>query len=237
MGWFGPSDCYFTSIILENLYKKIIDKVDKRDSKYHILCFFLILLTPLSFQNICTWFLHDINGKWILLLFLAYIALQKPNESSSKKSSHTSNIIDNHNFSNGLHSWNANCCDAFLASPVLEEKNTTKSCKQHAVVTNRTQNWQGLEQDITSKISSGSTYTVFARVGVSGTRLSGKADVIASLRLEYKHSSTKYLNITRYIIHLFGNYFPFLCGGRKLSTGQNDNYGVQVEGQYMLEWA
>ncbi|KAI3725624.1 hypothetical protein L1987_65415 [Smallanthus sonchifolius] len=118
---------------------------------------------------------------------------QKPNDLSSEKSSNTPNIIDNHNFSNGLHSWRANHCDAFLSV----EKTTPKSCNHHVVVTNRTQNWQGLEQDITHKISLGSTYTVCARVGVSGTRLHGDADVIASLKLEYQHSGPKYLNISR----------------------------------------
>lgn len=123
-----------------------------------------------------------------MLLFILF-PLQTPNNLSSEKC----NIIVNHNFSNGLHSWHANCCDAFLsvkdASP--------KSCKIHVVVTNRTQNWQGLEQDITHKISPGSTYTVSARVGVSGSKLQGDAKVIATLKLEYKNSGTKYINVAR----------------------------------------
>nr|XP_043617638.1 endo-1,4-beta-xylanase 1-like [Erigeron canadensis] len=121
---------------------------------------------------------------------------QKPNDMNSEKSSHISNIIDNHNFSKGLHSWHANCCDAFLVSPTVEE-HSLKCCKGHVVVTNRTQNWQGLEQDITNKVSSGSTYKVIARVGVSGTCLHGNAEVIATLKFEHQNSATKYLNITR----------------------------------------
>ncbi|KAJ0753226.1 putative endo-1,4-beta-xylanase [Helianthus annuus] len=114
---------------------------------------------------------------------------QKPNDLSREKS----NIIENHNFSNGLDSWHANCCDAFLSV----QETRPKSCKHHVVVTNRSQNWQGLEQDITHKISSGSTYTVCARVGVSGTKLQGNAEVIATLKREYQHSATKYYNIAR----------------------------------------
>ncbi|XP_071728739.1 endo-1,4-beta-xylanase 1-like [Rutidosis leptorrhynchoides] len=121
---------------------------------------------------------------------------QTSTEVDTERSSHNSNIIENNNFAHGLHSWNANCCDAFLVLSAVDE-NTTNSCRHHVVVTNRTQNWQGLEQDITSKISKGSTYSVFARVGVSGSRLTGKDDVIATLKLEYQHSCTKYLNITR----------------------------------------
>ncbi|GKB26906.1 glycosyl hydrolase family 10 protein [Tanacetum coccineum] len=123
--------------------------------------------------------------------------VQDPNALSSEKNRHTpNNIIDNHTFSNGLHAWYANCCDVFLVSSSVKES-TPKSCKRHAVVTNRTQNWQGLEQDITRKVSPGFTYKVSARVGVSGTRLKGKADVIATIKLEYQHSGTKYQNITR----------------------------------------
>ncbi|KAK1432316.1 hypothetical protein QVD17_09211 [Tagetes erecta] len=118
---------------------------------------------------------------------------QKPNDLINEKNNHSSNIIDNHNFSKGLHSWHANCCDAFLS---VEEK-TPKSCNLHVVVTNRTQNWHGLEQDITHKVSSGSTYTVCARVGASGTNLQGDTDVIATLKLEYQHSDTKFLYIGR----------------------------------------
>lgn len=38
-----------------------------------------------------------------------------------------------------------------------------------AIVTNRRECWHGFEQDITSKVSEGSTYTVSACVGASGT--------------------------------------------------------------------
>ncbi|GKC45498.1 uncharacterized mitochondrial protein-like protein, partial [Tanacetum coccineum] len=83
--------------------------------------------------------------------------LPELNALSSENNWYTPSIIDNHTFSNGLHAWYANCCDAFLVSPSVEES-TQKSCKRNVVVTNRTQNWQGLEQDITRKVSPGSTY-------------------------------------------------------------------------------
>ncbi|KAI3758448.1 hypothetical protein L6452_06011 [Arctium lappa] len=118
---------------------------------------------------------------------------QTSNELSSATSKSLNyNIIHNHNFFNGLHSWYANGCDAFLVSPSPEEP-----CNRHAVVTNRNEHWQGLEQDITTKILSGSRYTVSARVGVSGERLQGEADVIATLKLEYQHSETKFLFIAK----------------------------------------
>ncbi|KAL7584143.1 hypothetical protein Lser_V15G44647 [Lactuca serriola] len=124
-----------------------------------------------------------------------------PDDLNISKSKLTCNIIHNHNFSNGLHSWHANCCDVFLVSPSVEtfDDHTQNPCKKkhHAVITNRNQHWQGLEQDITTRVSSGSTYTVFARVGVSGMHLEKEANVIATLKLEYQQSETKYLFITK----------------------------------------
>ncbi|KVI06779.1 Carbohydrate-binding, CenC-like protein [Cynara cardunculus var. scolymus] len=115
------------------------------------------------------------------------------NESNSNKL--TSNMIDNHDFRNGLDSWYANCCDAFVV-----EEHQGKPCNRHALVTNRNHHWQGLEQDVTTKISCGSSYTVSARVGVSGECLEGEADVIATLKLEYQQlseSDTKFLFIAK----------------------------------------
>ncbi|KAL8215507.1 hypothetical protein R6Q57_022344 [Mikania cordata] len=95
------------------------------------------------------------------------------------------NIIQNHDFSNGMHSWHTNCCDG----TVLKE-----DCNHYAVITNRKECWQGLEQDITARVSSGISYKLCARVGVSGTQY---AHVIATLKLEYHGSETKYIFITR----------------------------------------
>ncbi|XVE55689.1 hypothetical protein DITRI_Ditri03aG0178600 [Diplodiscus trichospermus] len=106
------------------------------------------------------------------------------------------NIIANHDFSNGLHSWHPNCCKGFVVS--AESGNPTgmsaKSGGNYAVVTNRTECWQGLEQDITGRISPGSTYSVSACVGVSGP-LSGSTDVLATLKLENCGSATSHLFI------------------------------------------
>ncbi|XWS14847.1 hypothetical protein CRYUN_Cryun35bG0043600 [Craigia yunnanensis] len=104
------------------------------------------------------------------------------------------NIIANHDFSNGLQSWHPNGCNGFVVS--AESGNSSgmsaKSGGNYAVVTNRTECWQGLEQDITGRISPGSTYSVSACVGVSGP-LSGSTDVLATLKLENHGSATSYL--------------------------------------------
>lgn len=122
-------------------------------------------------------------------------------ENSSQKmisasGSPAANIIANHDFSSGLHSWHSNSCNGFVVSSEFGNPGgmSAKSGGNYAVVTNRTECWQGLEQDITGRISPGSTYSVSACVGVSGP-LSGSTDVLATLKLENHGSATSYLFI------------------------------------------
>ncbi|KAF2324214.1 hypothetical protein GH714_010285 [Hevea brasiliensis] len=105
------------------------------------------------------------------------------------------NIIMNHDFSGGLHSWHPNCCDCFVVSTELGHPGFLKKPGgNYAVVSNRKECWQGLEQDITNMVSPGSTYYVSACVGVSGP-IQGLTDVLATLRLEYRDSPIGYLFI------------------------------------------
>ncbi|XAR48453.1 Endo-1,4-beta-xylanase [Bertholletia excelsa] len=116
----------------------------------------------------------------------------------SLKDGDTANVIMNHDFSKGLDSWHANCCDAFVVSPQSGHREglASKSSGNYAVISNRKECWQGLEQDITGRIFSGSNYTVLASVGVSGP-IQGLANVQATLKLEYRDSAASYLFIGR----------------------------------------
>ncbi|KAL3514335.1 hypothetical protein ACH5RR_027052 [Cinchona calisaya] len=114
------------------------------------------------------------------------------------RSSSAVNIIHNSDFSEGIHSWHPNCCEAFVVSSDSSciETKSPKLGSRYAVITNRKESWQGLEQDITSRVSTGSTFMVSARVGVSGA-VQGYADVLATLKLEYRNKDTSYLFIGR----------------------------------------
>ncbi|VFQ86804.1 unnamed protein product [Cuscuta campestris] len=96
-------------------------------------------------------------------------------------------VILNNNFSEGLNYWHHNCCEAFVVPAGVQN---------YVVVTNRKESWQGLEQDITNRVSIGSTYTFNASVGVSGA-ISGFDDVQATLKLEYENLATSYVFIGR----------------------------------------
>ncbi|KAF8404805.1 hypothetical protein HHK36_009695 [Tetracentron sinense] len=126
-------------------------------------------------------------------------SLEKIRENMVKsQSSFAANIILNHDFSGGLHSWHLNCCDGRVVSGESGylEGASKNSGGNYALITNRKECWQGLEQDITSRVSPGSTYSVSACVRVSGP-LQGSAGVQATLRVEYPDSETSYLFIGR----------------------------------------
>ncbi|PKU83102.1 Putative Pol polyprotein from transposon element Bs1 [Dendrobium catenatum] len=106
------------------------------------------------------------------------------------------NIISNHDFAQGLHSWHLNCCDGFVISGESSFfKGTALSGSNYAVITNRKEVWQGPEQDITRNISPGLHYTVSAYVCVGATQ-DEPCQVIATLKLEHS-DSTSYLFIGR----------------------------------------
>ena len=112
---------------------------------------------------------------------------------------HVINIISNHDFSCGLEPWVPNCCHAYVASKESGFLNGVKpnSGENYAVVTQRSEWWQGLEQDITAKVTFGAIHDVSAYIGVYGV-LHEPAEVKATLKFENSDSSTGYLSIGRY---------------------------------------
>ncbi|KAL6212323.1 hypothetical protein ACLB2K_017543 [Fragaria x ananassa] len=105
------------------------------------------------------------------------------------------NIIVNHDFCGGLHSWHPNCCEGYVVSADSGHPQAN-SAGNYVVVTNRKECWQGLEQEITGRVSPGSTYLVSASVGVSGP-LEGCVDVLATVKMECQGSETTYSLVGR----------------------------------------
>lgn len=110
----------------------------------------------------------------------------------------THNVILNHDFSGGLDMWLPNCCDGFVVSSESGHPQwlSTKLSGRFAVITSRKETWQGLEQDITNRVSADCTYNVCAWVGISGAP-QAVSIVQATLKLEYQDSSTDYYFIGR----------------------------------------
>ena len=117
---------------------------------------------------------------------------------SGSSGANAANILLNHDFSGGLNSWHLNCCNGYVISAEAGSQGgiSMESDGNYAVITGRKECWQGLEQEITDRVSIGSTYMVSAFVGVSGLS-QGSTDVQATLKLEYRDSATSYLFIGR----------------------------------------
>ncbi|KOM48902.1 hypothetical protein LR48_Vigan07g260600 [Vigna angularis] len=117
---------------------------------------------------------------------------------SDSSGSKGANILLNHDFSRGLNSWHLNSCTGYVISAESGAQGgiSMELGANYVVITDRKECWQGLEQDITDRISTGYTYTVLACVGVSSVS-QGSSDVLATLKLEYHDSATSYLFIGR----------------------------------------
>jgi hypothetical protein len=152
------------------------------------------------------------------------------------------NIVSNSDFSEGLHLWQQNSCHAFVAAegPGYHHGVRPHSGSNYAVLTHRTQSWQGLEQDITKKVAPGTEYFFAAYVRVHG-ELHEPVGVQATLKLENETSSTDYLCIARY----FNGTIPCLvisyqqrcfininCFARVVASQQS---WVKIEGSFDLK--
>ncbi|KAG6534236.1 endo-1,4-beta-xylanase 1-like isoform X2 [Zingiber officinale] len=126
---------------------------------------------------------------------------QKVRMSLCSLSGQSSNIVSNHDFSNGLESWHSNCCQSYVASENSNFVNGVKplSGSNYAVVMQRSENWQGLEQDITDKVIAGVKYIVTVFVSVHGD-FHGASGVQATLRIENLDSSVSYVFIERILV-------------------------------------
>ncbi|XP_044964455.1 endo-1,4-beta-xylanase 1-like isoform X2 [Hordeum vulgare subsp. vulgare] len=133
-----------------------------------------------------------------LLIDSTAISCKKAESKTSSLIGGTTNIILNCDFSEGLHSWHPICCHAYVASQWSGFLDGIRgdSGENYAVVSKRTEPWQGLEQDITDRVSAGTVYAVSARVRVDGN-IHGKAEVKATLRLQNPDGSTHYNSIGR----------------------------------------
>ncbi|CAH9119418.1 unnamed protein product, partial [Cuscuta epithymum] len=127
-------------------------------------------------------------------------------------SGQSSNIIKNRDFKDGLHEWRPNGCKVFVVNPA----DSSSGCA-YAVMTNREEACQGMEQDITGRVSKGCTYSIRAFVTVAGKHPAGMATaVMATLRLVYKHSAMCFICIGRKTV--WPNCWEALEGTFSLST-------------------
>ena len=143
--------------------------------------------------------IFDPLGSLSLVLLTTLDFHQKTERSVSSTIGGTESIISNYDFSKGLHPWNPICCHAYVASQWSGFLDGIRgnSGENYAVVSKRTEHWQGLEQDITNRVSTGTVYVVSAFVRVDGN-VQGQVEVKGTLRLQNTDGSTHYNPVGRY---------------------------------------
>lgn len=71
--------------------------------------------------------------------------------------------------------------------------------KYFASTANRTQNWNGIQQEITSRVQKKLAYEVFATVRIFGNNVSS-ADVRATLWVQTADLREQYIGVARYVL-------------------------------------
>lgn len=107
------------------------------------------------------------------------------------------NVLVNPTFNSGVQAWSGICCKVIHSGLHGWKGIAGPRGKPFALALNRTEAWQGIEQDITALVQPNETYLVTAIVRTAGKPYEG-ANVLATVRLEYKGSSTRYLPVGRY---------------------------------------
>lgn len=101
-------------------------------------------------------------------------------------------VLENPDFESGLKHWYGKGCKLSLVdSSILEES----SQKYIVLSSNRTSQWQGIEQDATGKLRAYKQYKVSALVRIYGVTYSG--NVLATLWTKNKAGKEQYINLAK----------------------------------------
>lgn len=102
-------------------------------------------------------------------------------------------ILHNPTFDDGLRPWTPKGCKADLTGSLGDILPVSE--RQFAVATNRTESWQGIEQDITGRIEESTLYHVTAMVRLHGGV--NEARVLATLYMTGEDGKDQYLTLGR----------------------------------------
>ncbi|VFQ75171.1 unnamed protein product [Cuscuta campestris] len=107
-------------------------------------------------------------------------------------------VILNPEFEEGLSNWTGRGCDIALRDSMDDGKTVSPSGKAFACAANRTQDWNGIQQDISGRAQRKLAYEATATVRVHGTTdVAQTAQVRATLWLQYADLHEQYIGIAR----------------------------------------
>ncbi|XP_057532429.1 endo-1,4-beta-xylanase 3-like isoform X2 [Amaranthus tricolor] len=105
------------------------------------------------------------------------------------------NIILNPTFEDGVNNWSGRGCKIVLHDSMADGKITPKSGKFFAAATERTQFWNGIQQDITPRVQRKLAYEVTAIVRIYGNNVTN-SDVRATLWVQTPDKREQYIGIS-----------------------------------------
>ncbi|XP_020093209.1 uncharacterized protein LOC109713503 [Ananas comosus] len=103
------------------------------------------------------------------------------------------NIIVNPNFDDGLNNWSGRGCNIVLHDSMGDGKVLPLNGKYFVAATNRTQNWNGIQQDITGGVQRKLLYEVTATVRIFGNV--STSDVRATLYVQTPNGRDQYIGV------------------------------------------
>ncbi|CAI0464239.1 unnamed protein product [Linum tenue] len=104
------------------------------------------------------------------------------------------NLIVNPNFEDGSNNWSGRGCKIAVQNSAADGKIVPQSGKVFAVATGRTQNWHGIQQEITGRVQRKLAYEVTAVVRIYGNNVTS-ADVRATLWVKNPDNREQYIGI------------------------------------------
>lgn len=111
------------------------------------------------------------------------------------------NIILNPQFDDGLNNWSGRGCKIVIHDSMADGKIVPLSGKLFASATERTQSWNGIQQEITERVQRKLAYEVTAVVRIFGNNVTS-ADIRATLWVQTPNLREQYIGIAKLVSSL-----------------------------------
>lgn len=115
----------------------------------------------------------------------------------------------NPNFEDGINKWSGRGCKI---GAVYDSFIRPKYGNVFASATQRTQSWNGIQQDISGRVERKVAYNVIATVRIFGNNVTSAADIQATLWVQTPDSREQYIGISKYVSCFYLYTRDSLCG-------------------------
>lgn len=109
------------------------------------------------------------------------------------------NIVQNPTFDDGLNNWSGRGCKIVVHDSMADGKVLPMSGKFFASTADRTQNWNGIQQEITGRVQRKLAYEVVATLRILGNNITS-ANVRATLWVQAANLPEQYIGIGRLVL-------------------------------------